>query len=97
MEEFEKQARIQARVRKLRIFYSNLITFVLVNVLLLIINLIASPHDLWFYWVTIVWGIVMLVQVFNSFTIRDQFLGEEWEKKKVQEIMDRGKSKKPKK
>lgn len=92
-EEDEKFQRAQARVRRMRGFYTNVITFVLVNILLLIINLISNPHNLWFLWVTIIWGFVLIVQAFNIFTIRDRFLGEEWEKKKIQDIMEKDKSK----
>lgn len=87
----EQNARI--RVRKIRQFYTNLITFVLVNILLVMINLFLSPHDLWFYWVTIIWGVVLLIQAINTFTIRDQFLGNEWEEKKVKEMLEKDKSK----
>jgi 2TM domain len=97
MEEKERRRRAEARVRRLRNFYSNLITFVFVNVLLLIINLIANPQNLWFYWVTLIWGIILLVQAFKIFTIRDQFLGDEWEQRKINEIMEKEKTKKPKK
>ncbi len=96
MDDEEKKNKAVGRIRKLRNFYSNVITFVFVNVLLLIINLIASPQNLWFYWVTLIWGIILLVQAFNIFTIRDQFLGDEWERKKIKEIMDKDKRKKPK-
>lgn len=87
----EQNARI--RVRKIRQFYNNLITFILVNVLLVVINLFISPHDLWFYWVTIIWGVVLFVQALNTFTIRDQFLGNEWEDKKVKEMLEKDRTK----
>ncbi|MFZ0565526.1 MAG: 2TM domain-containing protein [Chlamydiales bacterium] len=96
-EEKDIQKKAEARVRRLRNFYSNVTTFVFVNVLLLIINLIASPQNLWFYWVTLIWGIILLVQAFNIFTIRDKFLGDEWEKKKIKEIVKEHNSKKKKK
>jgi Na+/melibiose symporter-like transporter len=93
-EEDERFKRAQTRVRRIRGFYSNVITFVLVNLLLLIINLITSPHNLWFYWVTLIWGVILIIQAINLFTIRDHFLGEEWEKKKIQDLMEKEKNKK---
>ena len=83
----EKYEKAKKRVAKLRSFYSNLITFILVNVLLLVINLVADPHALWFYWVTLIWGVILIIQAFNTFTIRDGFLGEEWEKKQLKKMM----------
>jgi uncharacterized protein YacL len=85
----EKYKRAQTRVRRIRGFYSNIITFILVNILLLVINLIFNPYNLWFYWVTIIWAVVLIVQAFNIFTIRDNFLGEAWEKKKIRELMEK--------
>lgn len=91
-EEEERYKRAQVRVRAIRNFYSNVVTFVWVNILLLIINLVFSPRSLWFYWVTIIWGIVLLVQAFRLFTIKDRLLGEEWEKRKIKEMMDKEKN-----
>ncbi len=83
----DKYKKAKKRVAKLRSFYSNLITFILVNVLLLAINLIVDPQSLWFYWVALIWGVILIVQAFNTFTIRDSFLGDEWEQKKLKKMM----------
>jgi hypothetical protein len=91
MTEEEKYKKAQARVRRIKSFYSNVITYVLVNILLIVINLISNPHHLWFYWVSLIWGCVLVIQGINTFTIRDHFLGEEWEEKKIRELMDKEK------
>jgi Na+/melibiose symporter-like transporter len=91
MIEDERYKRAQARVHRLRGFYSNVITFVLVNLLLLVLNLLSNPHKLWFYWVTLIWGVVLIIQAINVFTIRDRFLGEEWEERKIRELMEKDK------
>lgn len=93
-QENEQLRRARARVRRIKSFYSSVITFILVNILLVIINLISNPHHLWFYWVTLIWGFVLVIQAFNTFTIRDKFLGEEWEEKKVQDLMKQERRKK---
>lgn len=87
--EDDKYIRAQRRVRKIRHFYENLITFALINILLIIINLVVNPGHLWFYWVTIFWGAALVIQAINLFTIRERFLGDEWEQKKIKEIMDK--------
>ncbi|MBS0624277.1 MAG: 2TM domain-containing protein [Verrucomicrobia bacterium] len=84
-----KKAR--ARVARLRGFYTNLISYVSINILLLIINLLTSPRSLWFYWVAAIWGIVLVIQGLSLFTIKDSFLGEEWEKRKIRDILNRDK------
>jgi len=93
-DENERYKKAQARVRRIRGFYSSVITFVLVNLLLLIINLITNPHRLWFWWVTVIWGIVLIIQAINIFTIKDHFLGEEWEQKKIRDLMEKDKKEK---
>lgn len=89
----DKRQKLEKRVRRIRAFYSSLITFVFVNILLMVINLLSNPHNLWFYWVTIIWGVVLIVQAVNTFTLRDHFLGEEWERKKMNELLEKEKEK----
>jgi len=74
------------RVRKLKRFYSNLGAFVLVNIMLLAINLITSPNTLWFYWVTLIWGIFLAWNAFTVFS-GQAIMGKDWEEKKIQEYM----------
>jgi two-component system LytT family sensor kinase len=81
--------RARARVKKIRAFYTTLLSYLFVNILLIIINLLTDPHDLWFFWVTLIWGAILIIQALNTFTIRDRFLGEEWEERKVNEILEK--------
>ena len=87
----EKYEEAKRRVREIRDFYRNLLTYAGVNVLLIIINLITSPGHLWFYWVTIFWGIGILLHASKVFFLRDRFLGKEWEEKKIKEMMGKEK------
>lgn len=79
----------QERVRALRGFYSHLVTYVVVNVVFVIINLVTSPGQLWFYWITLFWGIGLVFHAFDVFTIRGKYLGKEWEERKVKEMMEK--------
>ena len=78
----EKYEKARSRVKELRDFYKNLLTYVGVNILLIIINLITSPGKLWFYWVTIFWGIGIVLHASKVFVLKGKFLGKEWEEKK---------------
>jgi hypothetical protein len=80
--------RARARVQALRGFYLHAITYVLVNLMLIVINLVSSPDDLWFYWVTIGWGIGLAIHAFVVFGSNRPF-GPEWEERKIQEELDR--------
>lgn len=78
----------KSRVNQLRGFYVHLTVFVCVNAFLIILNLITTPHSLWFYWVTLGWGIGLVahaLQVYGTFTI----FGKDWEDKKIREYMNR--------
>jgi len=50
-------------------------------------------HYLWFYWVTISWGIG-LVMYASSVVGSPRFFGREWEEKKIKDIMESDESKK---
>lgn len=69
-EEGEKYKKAKSRVEELKGFYSHLITYIAVNIMLLVINLVTSPNHLWFYWVTVVWGIGLIwhaISVYGKF------------------------------
>ena len=83
----EKYEEAKRRVKELKDFYGNLVTYAAVNILLIIINLITSPGSLWFYWVTIFWGIAILLHASKVFILKGKFLGKEWEEKKIKEMM----------
>ncbi|MFC1533306.1 2TM domain-containing protein [Thermodesulfobacteriota bacterium] len=85
----EKYEKAKKRVKELKDFYRNLITYAVINVLLIIINLVTNPNELWFYWVTIFWGIAILLHASKVFILKGKFLGEEWEEKKIKEIIEK--------
>ena len=85
----ENYERARKRVKEIKGFYSNLITYLVVNAVLVIINLVTSPNKLWFYWVTIFWGIGIIFSASNVFLRKGRFLGKEWEDKKVKKILER--------
>lgn len=71
------------RVKELKSFYGNLISYCIVIPFLIIINVLVSPKHLWFYWPMLGWGIGILAHGMNTFAI-----GRNWEEKKIQEIMN---------
>ncbi len=77
------------RVKELKGFYGNLISYCIVIPFLVIINLLTSPKQIWFYWPMLGWGIGILAHGMNVFAI-----GKNWEEKKIQEIMNQDNIKK---
>lgn len=90
MEHDEKYKRAKNKVKELKGFYSNLLSYLVVNIVLIIINLVTSPDHLWFYWVSIFWGIGLIFHATSVFGKR-RILGDKWEEKKIKEYMDKDK------
>lgn len=72
------------RVKELKGFYGNLISYCIIIPFLAIINLLTSPREIWFYWPMLGWGIGVAAHGMNVFAI-----GKNWEEKKIQEIMNK--------
>ena len=72
------------RVKEIKGFYGNLISYCIIIPFLVILNLMTSPRELWFYWPMLGWGIGLLAHGMNVFAI-----GRNWEEKKIQEIMNK--------
>lgn len=70
-------------VRDIKSFYSNLMSYVAVMLLLLVINLFTSPGNLWVIWPALGWGIGILVHAVGVFEIFD-FFGPGWERKQIE-------------
>ena len=83
----EKYKKAKKRVEELKKFYGNLVTYCVINIMLIIINLVTNPDKLWFYWVTIFWGLGILLHASKVFILKGKFLGQEWEEKKIKQIM----------
>lgn len=83
----KKYLEAKKKVRELKSFYSHLAIFFIINLFLVAINIITSPEHLWFYWVTIGWGIGLLFNAYAVFA-SEKLFGSNWEKKKIKEFME---------
>lgn len=88
MEEDESYRKAKVRVHRLKGFYHHLAVYVIVNVLLFVINIVSTPDVLWFWYVTVVWGIFLVWNAYGVFNDPN----DEWEEKKIQEILEREKN-----
>jgi transcriptional regulator with XRE-family HTH domain len=75
-------------VRKLKGFYSHLISYLLVNSGLMAINLIGSPRHIWFIFPLLGWGLGLLSHALSVFNVLPWF-GPEWEKRQVEKRLGR--------
>lgn len=88
--EEDKYYLAKKKVENIKGFYSNLTSFIGVNIVLIFINLYTTPHHLWFYWPLLWWGVGVLfhgLKVFEVFPV----LGKGWEERKIRELMDKEK------
>ena len=77
----------RARAHDLHGFYSHLLTYIVVNLALIFINL-ATPGDLWFYWPAIAWGAGLLVHAFVVYGLHG-LLGGNREERTTHQLLNR--------
>ena len=80
----------QKKVEDIKGFYGNLTSYIVVNIGLLALNLITSPAHLWFLYPAIGWGIGVAIHGMTVFNYMP-FLGNDWEEKKIRELMEKEK------
>jgi len=86
MDEQDRYQEAKKRVEAIRGFYLHLVSYIVVNVALVIINLLTSTEYLWFIWPLIGWGIGLVIHAFSVF---GGFWGKSWEERKIKEIMEK--------
>ncbi len=84
----ERYRKARKRVEQIKSFYIHLITYIIVNAGLFVLNMITSPKSLWFYWPLFGWGIGIAAHALSVFGLGGQF-GREWEENKIKEIMEK--------
>jgi len=81
-------AKARRRVRGIRAFYIHAAVFVAVNILLHVINFLATPKVYWAFWPLLGWGVGLLAHGLATYRCMP-FLGKEWEKRKIRELMEK--------
>lgn len=76
MSESELYNRAEKRVDEKIGFYRHLYSFIVVNVILIVINILFSKGEWWFYWVTFFWGIGLVSHFIKTFIVFDKFDGK---------------------
>lgn len=90
--ENSKYIRAVERVEKLKEFYQNLASYIIVMPILIYINLRFSPWFYWFWFPLVGWGIGVLFHWLDANNY-NFILGRNWEEKKINEIMEEEKRK----
>jgi len=97
--EEQKYIRAKKRVKSIKGFYSHLAVYLGVNLFLIVLRVISDSNGLEELWewqtynTAIFWGIGILFHALSVFGM-DFIMGSNWEDKKIEEIMNKDKSKK---
>lgn len=83
----EQYESARKRVKEIKEFYSHLLSYVVVNLFLMAVNLLTSPEHLWFFWPMLGWGVGIAVHAMKTFNLMP-FLGKDWEERKLKEFME---------
>lgn len=89
--EQDRYYQAQKKVREIKAFYMHLVVFIAVNIFLAVLNLMTTPHELWFYWTTLGWGIGVFFHGMKAFNY-SPFFNKEWEERKIKQFLDKEKS-----
>lgn len=89
--EYERYQKAQKKVKEIKGFYGNLISYSIVISILVFINLRYSPNYLWFFYPMLGWGLGLFFQAMSVFHFFP-FFNKDWEEKKIKEFMEEEKN-----
>ncbi|MBZ9570815.1 2TM domain-containing protein [Methanobrevibacter sp. TMH8] len=84
----ESYKRAKKRLEDVKGFYTNLISYIIVNIFLFIINMIFTPGFWWFLFPLVFWGIGVVFHFLGVFVFEKRVFGKKWEDKKIQQYME---------
>lgn len=87
--------RAKKRVKRIKGFYSHVLVYIVINIMIVIINVQdLEPGESYFqyknFFTLFFWGIGLAVHGLSVF-LPDFILGQNWEERKIKEIMERDK------
>ncbi len=80
----ESYEQAQKRVKEIKSFYGNLISYCIIIPFLIIVNIMTSPGDLWFIYPMLGWGIGIAAHGMGVFGV-----DKKWEDRKIREILEK--------
>ncbi len=91
-EEQQKYLEAKQQVQEIKGFYTHLAIYIVIMCLIITINLIYSPHYLWFLWTLFGWGFGVTMHGFKAFNYKSPIFGKDWEDKKIKEIIEKNRN-----
>lgn len=81
------------RVKRIKGFYTHLMVFIVINIMLMIVNYKNSDERFWM-WQTfstpVIWGVGLLAHGLSVF-LPSIMIGKDWEERKIKELMEKEK------
>lgn len=77
-----------AHVRRLKLFWVNLMVYVSVAGSLIVANWLTNPQYMWSLWTAGIWGVMVLLNAVQVF-FRVPFLDPVWERREVERFLGR--------
>ncbi|MBK9014910.1 MAG: 2TM domain-containing protein [Saprospiraceae bacterium] len=82
----EEFLKAKKRVKAKKAFYQHLMSYAIVNLFLLALNLITSPGSLWFVFPMLGWGVGLAFHYVDVFGIPGfDILSKEWEERQLEQ------------
>ena len=83
------------RIKKIKGFYTHLLVYIVINIMIIVVNIQnLETGESYFqfknFFTAFFWGIVIISHALSVFG-PDLFLGNDWEEKKIKELMDKEK------
>jgi hypothetical protein len=88
LNEEERYNKAVEKVEKIKAFYANLTSYVLVISFLFYVNYTTYWEHKWFLYPMIGWGIGLMFHYFEAFGYYP-FISKDWEERKIKQIMDK--------
>jgi len=86
-----KYIRAKERIYALKKFHKHLTSYVFVIIGLAVVNYLTDGwRYMWFLWVAFGWGIGLFFHAINTYGF-NPFFGKNWEKRKIEELMEKEK------
>ncbi|AMK14858.1 2TM domain-containing protein [Methanobrevibacter olleyae] len=73
MSESEMYSRAEKIVDEKIGFYHHLYSYIFVNLMLAILNILSSPNNWWFMWVSFFWGFGLVSHFLKTFVFYEKF------------------------
>lgn len=84
------------RVKRIKSFYTHLVVYVVINIVIFVVNVQSSSESIW-HWknftTAFFWGIGLASHAISVF-LPGAILGSNWEEKKIKQLMEKEKQNK---